>query len=285
LEYFRDLKGYLESFRGILKDGIDDHQKRQKSLHELRYIIGGLSEEAGRHLKEVQAAKEWIDALPPVVMAAEEPPPEEEDGSEHTLFGGGGASVAPAPAWPAPAAPPPHLHAQSHAHAHAHPQPHPSSPSPSAPPPRPAAAASGFAAAEPDETISEATLIGGGAEMTMVGQWLEQNRPRMELEYGGRSLNYDGFGKLALGRGSDCQLIVSGRRASRRHAEISLEMGAFMLTDKSTNGTFVVFDNGDRKMLNHGSERLYGSGQIGLGLEPGRDSEHTIVFHCHIPQG
>lgn len=136
----------------------------------------------------------------------------------------------------------------------------------------------GFGEHEADETISEATLS-GGAEATLIGQMFNQARPTLEVEYAGRKLSIDGaFGKILIGRGSDCQLVVSGRRASRHHAHISAEYGTFVLTDTSTNGTFVQYEDGERKVVNHASERLKPAGMIGLGLEPGRDPEHTIVF-------
>ena len=45
---------------------------------------------------------------------------------------------------------------------------------------------------------------------------------------------------ITIGRGQECDIHVGDRRASRNHARIDYKNGCFVLTDASTNGTFVT---------------------------------------------
>jgi pSer/pThr/pTyr-binding forkhead associated (FHA) protein len=49
--------------------------------------------------------------------------------------------------------------------------------------------------------------------------------------------------KLVIGRAANCDIVLTGRNVSRRHAEIIHSPKGYLLIDSSTNGTFV---NGDR---------------------------------------
>ncbi|CAK0746678.1 putative Dynamin-type G domain-containing protein [uncultured Gammaproteobacteria bacterium] len=241
--YFTELKQYLESFRGILLDGIEDHRYKQKQLDELRRVIGGIVTEAGSHGRDVTVLKEKLDALP--VAALEDPlPPEPEPEPE------------PEPkAIPATA--------------------------------RDEARKREFTG---DETIVpdvDATFIGADIEATMIGTLLSKPKDTLELHYNDKIITLSLLGgKLLLGRGSDCNLVVTGRRSSRHHAEISYQNGIFMLVDSSTNGTFLQFDGStEMRTINRTSELLRNTGKIGLGMEPGNDREHTIVFKVVHPGG
>jgi len=81
-----------------------------------------------------------------------------------------------------------------------------------------------------------------------------------------RLVVYDpGKGPLSLGRGLENDVVIDSPRASRRHARIELRRGKFVLTDSSTNGTWVLFEGEGEVMLRHEDLALHGRGLITLG--------------------
>ncbi len=81
-----------------------------------------------------------------------------------------------------------------------------------------------------------------------------------------------------LGRGDEADLIVKGNLISRLHARIEISRNKFMLIDQSTNGTFVVGDDGEESFLRRDSMQLKGSGRIGLGNAPEPGSPLAIRY-------
>ncbi|MFT6734176.1 MAG: adenylate cyclase [Polaribacter sp.] len=70
---------------------------------------------------------------------------------------------------------------------------------------------------------------------------------------------------VQIGRSARCDLIVNADLASRTHAKISVKRGKFVLADQSTNGTFVLADDGQESYLRREELVLNGSGTISLG--------------------
>lgn len=70
---------------------------------------------------------------------------------------------------------------------------------------------------------------------------------------------------IQLGRSPECDLVVNADLASRMHAKISVKRGKFVLADQSTNGTFVLTDDGQESYLRREELVLNGSGTISLG--------------------
>ena len=79
---------------------------------------------------------------------------------------------------------------------------------------------------------------------------------------------------INIGRGKTCDLIIKGDLISRFHASISVRRGKFVLTDQSTNGTFVRTLDGQNIFLRQEDLTLFGSGVISLGknVDKGRDN-------------
>jgi class 3 adenylate cyclase len=71
-----------------------------------------------------------------------------------------------------------------------------------------------------------------------------------------------------IGRDQACQMVVATTMASRQHASIEFRRGKFVLTDRSTNGTFIVPDGGSVIHLRREELVLQGSGAIGFGEMP-----------------
>ncbi len=84
--------------------------------------------------------------------------------------------------------------------------------------------------------------------------------------------------QAVIGRSEDCDLVVRGNLISRLHARIEFHRNRFMLTDQSTNGTFVQPDAQEEAFVRRDSMQLKGTGTIGLGRVPEADSPQTISY-------
>jgi pSer/pThr/pTyr-binding forkhead associated (FHA) protein len=83
-----------------------------------------------------------------------------------------------------------------------------------------------------------------------------------------------------LGRGKDCELVVKGDLISRYHSKIEHRRGKFIITDQSTNGTFIRTSEGQDIFLRREEFTLFGSGYISLGKKVDLNDENVIHFHC-----
>jgi adenylate cyclase len=70
---------------------------------------------------------------------------------------------------------------------------------------------------------------------------------------------------LTIGRGEQSDIHIESELASRIHARLGFQQTNFILTDQSTNGTFVQIDDDDEVYLHHEQIVLRGSGVISLG--------------------
>jgi hypothetical protein len=85
--------------------------------------------------------------------------------------------------------------------------------------------------------------------------------------------------QLTLGRGTENTIIIDNLRVSRHHAKIELRRDKFVITDSSTNGTWVLFDGKSEVLLRHEELALQGRGLISLGhpYDP-NDNVGTLRF-------
>lgn len=86
--------------------------------------------------------------------------------------------------------------------------------------------------------------------------------------------------KVTLGRDPGSDIQVSGKRASRFHAEIEFQRGNFVLKDISTNATYVK-QGMEETRLHRGQAPIIGAGQISLGIPFNKNPEEIIEL---IPQ-
>jgi hypothetical protein len=70
---------------------------------------------------------------------------------------------------------------------------------------------------------------------------------------------------LTIGRGDQSDIQIESELASRNHARLGFQQTNFILTDQSTNGTFVQIDNDDEVFLHNEQIVLRSSGVISLG--------------------
>lgn len=85
-------------------------------------------------------------------------------------------------------------------------------------------------------------------------------------------LNSDS-GSFLVGRGGNCDLVVDSSLASRTHAKIEFRWGDIVLTDHSTNGTFLQYKPGKEEPnslfvhLHRREISLLGKGVVGIGTK------------------
>ncbi|MGE0820597.1 MAG: adenylate/guanylate cyclase domain-containing protein [Candidatus Binatia bacterium] len=106
---------------------------------------------------------------------------------------------------------------------------------------------------------------------------------RLSLRFNDKELELNPTRPAAsLGRGQENELVVPDEFASRLHARIEYRRGKFVLTDQSTNGTFVVTP-GEKPLYLHREELLLqGSGFISLGRSTEEETPQVIHFICEM---
>jgi adenylate cyclase len=119
-------------------------------------------------------------------------------------------------------------------------------------------------------------------DITALGTRTEHGRAaRLLLAYEGREWCFEGPGELSFGRDSACDVVVGSRRASRRHARIERRRDKFVLTDQSSNGTWVQFAREDEVVVLRREELLLrASGLIGFGHSPNDGQDAPVAFSC-----
>jgi len=84
-------------------------------------------------------------------------------------------------------------------------------------------------------------------------------------------------GTLVMGRGKEANLVIKDRLASREHARIEYRRGRFVLTDQSTNGTYVMTPAGPL-FLRREEMTLFGKGEISLGRSFDEEPTEVVLF-------
>ncbi len=83
---------------------------------------------------------------------------------------------------------------------------------------------------------------------------------------------------LTIGRTGENNLVVPQAMVSRQHARLDYRGGRFVLTDYSTNGTYIVPDRGATAMVHRDSVQLSASGFLGLGEAVTAGAPSTIRY-------
>ena len=85
---------------------------------------------------------------------------------------------------------------------------------------------------------------------------------------------------IIIGRSNKCNLSIDSECASRQHAKLVYRKGKFIISDHSTNGTFIKPQGGQEVYIHGEDYPLSGSGFISLGESISVDNEHLIYFSC-----
>jgi class 3 adenylate cyclase len=129
---------------------------------------------------------------------------------------------------------------------------------------------------EPDADITNMATAGSFTNPA------RDTQPQMlELDYRGSKLTLGLDSEtIQIGRGKDCDLIIAGDLISRFHARIEVRRGRFVITDQSTNGTFIRTEDGQNFFLRREENTLFGSGVISLGSSIEKAGDNLLHYRC-----
>lgn len=83
---------------------------------------------------------------------------------------------------------------------------------------------------------------------------------------------------LLVGRELGNDVVIMDARASRQHARIERMRDGFLLTDSSTNGSYVIVDGRDEQKVHRASLLLSGAGRIGCGFSTAEVDSDLVFF-------
>lgn len=99
------------------------------------------------------------------------------------------------------------------------------------------------------------------------------------MRYGGAVLLAgDQRPSLALGRDAGCDLVIGDRRASRSHGRIERRGDKFVLSDRSTNGTYVAFAGEAAFLLRREELVLRGRGRVSFAAPADGGNADAVEF-------
>jgi class 3 adenylate cyclase len=108
---------------------------------------------------------------------------------------------------------------------------------------------------------------------------IPQDQGSLLLTHGDITLRIDPARPIVVaGRGSECDLVVDERFASRKHMSVRLRQTQFYVVDHSINGTYVLLESGEEVHVLRGELLLNGAGKISLGRSVQDDNSNVIAF-------
>ncbi len=108
-------------------------------------------------------------------------------------------------------------------------------------------------------------------------------RARLTLGFDGRSIEMGPERrKVRIGRDAEADCVVRDRGASRAHATIERRRDRFVLSDHSSNGTWVTIDGQPETVVHHAEFTLSGHGWLAFGQPRGEGAEgaECAEFRC-----
>jgi adenylate cyclase len=89
-------------------------------------------------------------------------------------------------------------------------------------------------------------------------------------------------GPVLIGRDATCGLVIASAWASRRHATIDVQRDHFVITDHSSNGTFVADEKGAEQHLKREAHHLASHGTISVGVGAVGNPRDLVHYRCEI---
>lgn len=107
---------------------------------------------------------------------------------------------------------------------------------------------------------------------------------QLVLEYRDKQIELTpSTGPFHMGRGHQNHLVMDQELVSRSHADIQFRQGKFILIDHSTNGTYLILDNGSQFFLRREEFILLEQGRICLGQTiTEHNTADCIQYRCVI---
>lgn len=119
----------------------------------------------------------------------------------------------------------------------------------------------------------ELTMMVGNTQSSKAAE------PVLQLIHQGKKLILDAaHPTIMIGRDELADIVIEDRRASRMHARIERQRDKFILTDLSSNGTFVIITDESEIQLRREQMILRTSGTISLGHSYHKDPTEFIGF-------
>lgn len=104
---------------------------------------------------------------------------------------------------------------------------------------------------------------------------------RLVLEFRGRAIELTPASPpLTLGREPGNGIVVESDCVSRSHAVIEFQRGHYVLTDRSTNGSFFCIEGDDEQRVHRDEAKLRRAGVISLGRASAQNADALIYFRC-----
>ncbi len=126
------------------------------------------------------------------------------------------------------------------------------------------------------ESTSLTQMAGGGQE-----ELRSLLFARLILDYRERTIEVvPGSQAFTMGRGERNNLVVERELVSRSHADIEFRQGKFVLVEHSTNGTYLLLENGARFFVRREEFALHDRGVICLGQAIADGDPDLIHFQC-----
>ena len=102
---------------------------------------------------------------------------------------------------------------------------------------------------------------------------------RLRLHFRGVETTLDESQPITrIGRLPESDLVVRSTRSSREHGRIERRLDRFVFVDKSTNGTFVTFDDHAEILVHHKEILLFGRGMLSPGAPAAAKGTEIIRF-------
>ena len=108
----------------------------------------------------------------------------------------------------------------------------------------------------------------------------QPGRVKLKLKYRGEKLTLRRNSEaLTIGRDPACGIVVDGEPAPRQHCLTARRNDKFVLSDKSTNGTFVTVEGEEELMVQRDEITLRKQGWISFGRPRGTGGD-VVEFFC-----
>ena len=128
------------------------------------------------------------------------------------------------------------------------------------------------------EDTSNVTMVQRAIRLDASGQ---PAAAKLLLRYRGQVLELDALSPpFTLGRAAASSLCVDAEWVSRNDAMIEYKRGYFMISDRSTNGTWVKLGDDDELRLHRDEVHLRKTGSISLGQTVALNPDHVVYFQC-----
>lgn len=109
----------------------------------------------------------------------------------------------------------------------------------------------------------------------------DAGKDKLVLRYRAQVLELDPLSQpFTLGRDAASSLCVDAEWVSRNHALIEYKRGYFMISDRSTNGTYVKLGDDEELRLHRDEVHLRRTGAISLGQSIPLNPDHVVYFQC-----